>query len=73
MKLLSPECNPSNTTTQGTTNLAVAKQKDAQRGKKTKKKENINTGVARSQKRNRVKQFRVLELLPGTATVYKLR
>jgi hypothetical protein len=36
VKLLSPECNPSNITTQGTTNLAVAKQKEARRGKKRK-------------------------------------
>jgi hypothetical protein len=36
VKLLSPECNPSNIATQGTTNLAVAKQKEARRGKKRK-------------------------------------
>jgi hypothetical protein len=37
VKLLSPECNPSNITTQGTTNLAVAKQKETRRGGKKKK------------------------------------
>ncbi len=43
VKLLSPECNPSNITTQGTTNLAVAKQKETRRGKKTKIKRKIST------------------------------
>ncbi len=42
VKLLSPECNPSNIATQGTTNLAVAKQKEARRGKKRKKKRKIS-------------------------------
>jgi hypothetical protein len=43
VKLLSPECNPSNITTQGTTNLAVAKQKETRRGKKIKIKRKIST------------------------------
>jgi hypothetical protein len=43
VKLLGPECNPSNITTQGTTNLAVAKQKETRRGKKTKIKRKIST------------------------------
>jgi hypothetical protein len=47
VKLLSPECNPSNITTQGTTNLAVAKQNEARRGKNTKKKRKISTGAWR--------------------------
>jgi hypothetical protein len=43
VKLLSPECNPSNITTQGTTNLAVTKQKETRRGKKIKIKRKIST------------------------------